>query len=274
MRRGVRLPAGGLGFPPRGSLVEPPFSALTAGGLSFPWRNSFVGRQCSALTAGSLSFASPKESNQRKGDPRLRGRLRRLPCATRRCGRLRNSGLRPSDSARRLPPPLLRCSALHMGTPKSVSVERLVQQMQDKVAVMAGMFFCCRAALQIVVSDNCSSSPLVSFCLSQPGCDGVWGPHVERRATQGAAEKGRGLFEGRRPEFRSPRRLRVAQGSRQRRPRSLGSPFLWLLSFGEAKESKPAVNAESSASTNQPGQGNPNPPGRKANNPLEPPCVP
>jgi len=73
------------------------------------------------------------------------------------------------------------------------------------------------------------------------------GPHVERRATEKVAEKARGLSEVRSPEFRSARHLRVAQGSRQRRPRSLGSPFLWLLSFGEAKESTPARKAESQA---------------------------
>ncbi len=33
---------------------------------------------------------------------------------------------------------------------------------------------------------------------------------------------------------------RVAQGSRRSRPQSLGCPFLWLLSFGQAKESMPA----------------------------------
>ncbi len=64
------------------------------------------------------------------------------------------------------------------------------------------------------------------------------GPHVERRATELMADKGRGLSEGRSPEFRSPRQQRVAQGSRRSRPRSLGSPFLCLLSFGEAKESE------------------------------------
>jgi len=73
------------------------------------------------------------------------------------------------------------------------------------------------------------------------------GPHVERRATQALAEKGRGLSEARRAEFRSPRRRRVAQGSPRRGPRSLGSPFLWLLSFGEAKESTPASKAEPQA---------------------------
>ena len=46
------------------------------------------------------------------------GRLRRLPCATRQAGRLRNSGLRPSNSARRLPPARLRCSARHRGNPE------------------------------------------------------------------------------------------------------------------------------------------------------------
>jgi hypothetical protein len=58
----------------------------------------------------------------------------------------------------------------------------------------------------------------------------------------------RGLSEGRRPEFRSRPARRVAQGSRRSRPRSLGSPFLWLLSFGEAKESTPARKAEPQAS--------------------------
>jgi len=70
---------------------------------------------CSALPAGMLSFASPKESSQRKGDPNLRGRLRRLPCATRRAGRLRNSARWASDSPRRHLPAHLRCSALQMG---------------------------------------------------------------------------------------------------------------------------------------------------------------
>ena len=41
--------------------------------------------------------------------------------------------------------------------------------------------------------------------------------------------------------------FRVAQGSRRSRPRNPGSPFLWLLSFGEAKESKPASKAEPQA---------------------------
>ena len=39
---------------------------------------------------------------------------------------------------------------------------------------------------------------------------------------------------------------RVAQGTGQRPAPNQGSPFLWLLSFGEAKESTPARQAENS----------------------------
>ena len=74
------------------------------------------------------------------------------------------------------------------------------------------------------------------------------GPHVKRRATQALAERGRGLSEGRSPEFRSPRQCRVVQGTRRSRAQNLGSPFLWLLSFGEAKESTSARKAEPHAS--------------------------
>ena len=56
-----------------------------------------------------------KKVAKEKATPALRGRLCRLPCATREAGRLRNSGLRPSNSPRRLPPAALRCSALHEG---------------------------------------------------------------------------------------------------------------------------------------------------------------
>ena len=69
------------------------------------------------------------------------------------------------------------------------------------------------------------------------------------RATQALADKGRGLSEGRSPEFRSPRLRRVAQGTRRSRAPTQGWPFLWLLSFGHTKESTPAAKAEYSAST-------------------------
>jgi hypothetical protein len=67
-----------------------------------------------------------------------------------------------------------------------------------------------------------------------------------RRATQVLADQGRGLSEGRSPEFRSPRQYRVAQGTRVAGA-APGWPFLWLLSFGQAKESMPAPPARKTA---------------------------
>ena len=43
---------------------------------------------------------------------------------------------------------------------------------------------------------------------------------------------------------------RVAQGTGQRPAPNQGSPFLWLLSFGEAKESTPALKAETNDNSN------------------------
>ncbi len=65
----------------------------------------------------------------------------------------------------------------------------------------------------------------------------------QRRATEALAEKGRGLSEGRSPEFRSPRQRRVAQGTRTAGA-DAGSPFLCGLSFGEAKESPARLKRE------------------------------
>ena len=82
------------------------------------------------------------------------------------------------------------------------------------------------------------------------GGDAFPGPHVERRATQLMADKGRGLFEARRAEFRSPRQQRVAQGSRRSRPRSLGSPSSLATFFlAKQEESTPARKAEQSRQT-------------------------
>jgi len=79
----------------------------------------------SALLAGVLSFASPKESSQRKGDPRV-GALR-VPCATRQAGRLAKLAC-GSDNASRLPPARLRCSAPRMGTRKASGFNRFAEK--------------------------------------------------------------------------------------------------------------------------------------------------
>ena len=67
------------------------------------------------LEGVSLSFASPKESKQRKGDPRVSAGRCPVPCATRQSGRLAKLAC-GSDNASRQPPDSLRCSAPLMGT--------------------------------------------------------------------------------------------------------------------------------------------------------------
>jgi len=142
-----------------------------------------------------------------------------------RPGGLLNSPAAQTDASR-MPPAVLRCSAPLRGTRKASRNNGSAQEKTKRV------FFGGRPL------ENGKNH------FERFGGDAFPGPHVERRATELMAEKGRGLSEARRAEFRSPRQQRVAQGSRQRRPRSLGSPFLWLLSFGEAKESTPARKAE------------------------------
>jgi len=95
-----------------------------------------------------------------------------------------------SDKASRPPPAFLRCSAPSTGTRRA--------------------------------SQFCGSLPKRGFD-GQPeilpkteifSASAGWpGPLARCRATQALAEKGRGLSEGRSPEFRSPRQRRVAQGT-------------------------------------------------------------
>ena len=162
----------------------------------------------------SLSFASPKESKQRKGDP---GSVpaARVPCATRNAGRLRNSGLCPSNSARRRPPALLRCSAPLKGPGKA---SRRNRQSSFWVSLLVWL-------------------PKFAFSWAEPSV------HDASRVPMRGAEqrrlkrrKGEDCLRAQ-PEFRSPRSNRVAQGTGAAGT-DPGSPFLCLLSFGEAKESE------------------------------------
>ncbi len=105
-----------------------------------------------------------KKEAKEKATPERRPAFGGVPCATRTAGRLRNSGLRPSDSPRRLPPAALRCSASSKGD----------QHRAEFDAQEASYPF--------------GSPP--ALCV------------VEQRKTQRG--KGRGLSEGRSPEFRSP----------------------------------------------------------------------
>ncbi len=212
--------------------MAPCFSSAVADlrGVSSTEDAVLVLRLCSALRAGVLSFASPKESSQRKGTPRVGAGRCPVPCATRPSGRLAK----------------LACGS-NRRKPKAPGQPALLSASQGdrKTSRNNG------SALEITKKVFFGGRPLATGQnhFERFGGDAFPGPHVERRATELMADKGRGLSEGRSPEFRSPRQQRVAQGSRQRRPRSLGSPFLWLLSFGEAKESTPARKAEQSRKT-------------------------
>jgi hypothetical protein len=173
----------------------------------------------SALRASHFLLLRQKKVSKEKATPRLVPAAS-VPCATRNAGWLAKLAC-GSNNASQKPPAFLRCSAPFKGPGKPSMTNR-----QFSFLAFSGVHRSIR------------------FFRYSPAPRRLSGRHVARRATEKSADKGRGLSEGRRPEFRSPRRFRVAQGSRRSRPCKLGSPFLWLLSFGEAKESTPALKAE------------------------------
>ena len=143
------------------------------------WRS--FRRRVSRLRRALLSFASPKESKQRKGDPGRRPATR---------GSLRYSveagsaelGATPLRQSSPFIRPNLRCSASHKGPEKR--------------------------------HGTTSSLLFQTLCgVGWLGARGFSPSRRQRRATEALAEKGRGLSEGRSPEFRSPRQRRVAQGT-------------------------------------------------------------
>jgi len=179
-----------------------------------------VWRLFSALRAGVLSFASPKESSQRKGDPRVSAGRCPVPCATRQSGRLAKLAC-GSDNASRQPPDSLRCSAPLMGTREASWNDGSAQE--GRCAFLNARLDTAKNEYFRFFRD--------AFRVPMEGAE-------QRRNAGGSrlalSEPQASLAS--RPAFR------VAQGTR--RAPTLGSPFLWLLSFGEAKESTPARKAE------------------------------
>ena len=98
-----------------------------------------------------------------------------------------------SNKASRLPPHRLRCSAPSKGTRKA---SRHDDRRPQKVR-------CCGALTKKAKNQAVPCQNPV----------GVNSPRGRCRATQVLAEKGRGLSEAHRAEFRSPRQRRVAQGT-------------------------------------------------------------
>ena len=169
-----------------------------------------------------------------------------VPCATRNARRLAKLAC-GSNNASRLPPAFLRCSAPSMGTRKAPSLNRSSKSLHfhgqpEKTAK--------NEIRQLGAYPQPPSLPrkresIPSLDSRLRGNDGttVWprdgfpGPlgGAEQRRKAGGSR--RGLFEGQSPEFRSRPAFRVAQGTGVAGT-DPGSPFLCLLSFGEAKESK------------------------------------
>ncbi len=173
------------------------------------WRS--FRRRVSRLRRALLSFASPKESKQRKGDPgrrpATRGSLRYSVGAG--SAELGPAGLRQSSPFFR---PNLRCSASHKGP----GIRR---------------------------GTTCSTRFLTLYKDPRWGAGWFSPSRRQRRATEGFAERARGLSEGRSPEFRRPRQRRVAQGTGEAGA-DAGSPSFCLLFHGEARKSKGRLKRE------------------------------
>jgi hypothetical protein len=157
---------------------------------------------CSAPDArASFLLRRQKKRAKEKATPGRRPACGGVPCATRLERGLRNSGCAtrasPSDSARPQPCSSLRCSAPLRGMLKTIGF-----------------------------SPPSHQTPLgfpLALCV------------VEQRRAQ--RKKGRGLSEGRSPEFRSPP-LRSSSAENPAQPGdAAGARFLWVLSFGKTKES-------------------------------------
>ena len=168
-------------------------------------------RGVSRLRRALLSFASPKESKQRKGDPgrrpATRGSLRYSVGAG--SAELGPAGLKQSSPFIR---PNLRCSASHKGP-------------ERRHGTTSGSLF------------------QTLFRVSSLGVRRFSPSRRQRRATEGFAERARGLSEARRAEFRSAREDRVAQGTGEAGA-DAGSPSFCLLFLGEARKSKARLKRE------------------------------
>src|SRR5574343_1221948 len=178
----------------------------------FPDGLSSFGRCFSRLRRALLSSCvAKKKVSKEEGDP---GRRRALPGTLRYsvgagAAELGPVGLRQSSPFSR---PSLRCSASHKGPERR---------------------------------HGPTSSVLFQtlFRVSSLGVRWFSTSHRQRRETEDFAERARELSAGRSPEFRSAREDRVAQGTRAAGT-DAGSPFLCLLSFGEAKESEARLKRE------------------------------
>ena len=143
----------------------------------------------------------------------------RVPCATRSAGRLAKLAC-GSDNASRLPPAALRCSAPLKGPGKASTLDE-----------------------RSSIVDSCADSLRYFFVTTLRLVTGAF--RVPMRGAEQRRRAGGSRFALSEPQASLANRpaCRVAQGTGRSPAPTQGSPFLWLLSFGEAKESTPAPQA-------------------------------
>ena len=166
------------------------------------------------MTAGVLSFCfAKKESNQRKRRPLGRRPAARAPLrySAGRAARMNS----PAAQTMRAEGPRPACVARRLSRGPQAST---LNGLQPSIEF--------RGAPHFSPNFRVHRKTPIGFPIS-PG---------RRRATQGLAEKGRGLFEARRAEFRSPRQDRVAQGTGRSPAPTRGRLLLCLLSFWRSKK--------------------------------------
>jgi len=209
----ARTPAALRATPSRGQRQRPGEAGSTAflGCVSLLLRVGCRGVPGLAPAGDSLSFASPKESKQRKGEPKSAALRASLHCSVR-------SGCAQTRCAQTCAPLVrapLRCSARPDGKAGSGS------------GAGAGFLSGQRVPVCVPVSaPACRRHALASSA----GLGGSRAAHVRRpRSGQVCAD----------PAQTEQRSVPEAQ----RRDSAFGSPFFWVLFFGEAKKSASPAGA-------------------------------
>ena len=168
-----------------------------------------------------------------------------VPCATRNAGRLAKLAC-GSDNASRQPPAFLRCSAPSAGTRKASGLDRFAEKAEshgqpEKTAKNEFRHLVAPTTSPSLPRKRVSRPLLDSRLRGNGGTQAqtrIVSPGPLRGAEQrrGWREKGEDCLRAK-PEFRSPRQNRVAQGTGAAGT-DPGSPSFCLLFLGEARKSE------------------------------------
>jgi hypothetical protein len=163
-----------------------------------------------------------------------------VPCATRNAGRLAKLAC-GSDNASRLPPAFLRCSAPSTGTPKASTLRRFDSKTDSHGQPK-------KTAKNEIHPFSSPPAVLLPLTRGRPGGGLLSTPLRGAEQRRGWRIKGEDCLRAK-PEFRSPRQSRVAQGTGAAgtdpgSPSSLATFFL-----AKQEESTSANKAETQANT-------------------------